>query len=69
MNIFIYKLTPRTKSGYVNAVIYYINSVREPVFVGDTRWNTASFKGNIPEIKDFLASEGYVRDEIKLFEV
>ena len=56
MKTFIYSLTPRSSSGYVTATIYRIKR-NKPEYLGTTRWNTASFAGQTPEVVSFLMKQ------------
>jgi len=53
MKSFIYSLTERTNTGNVTATVFRIKWNRLKL-IGTTRWNTASYAGEMPEVVQFL---------------
>jgi hypothetical protein len=59
MKSFLYTLSPRSSSGYVNAYIYRVKH-NKPELLGETRWNTASYSGERGEIIRFLMRKKHI---------
>jgi hypothetical protein len=74
MQTYIYKLSPRTKSGFITAVVYIMDK-DEPVLLGTTKWRTSAYEGVKHEIIDFLENNEFIMPSLKptgnirLFEV